>query len=78
MLRRPDADAVSKQLDELKSKGINSIAIAFVHSYVWGEHERLVADLAREKGFAVSVSGELQPMVRSSPLVSHVSAGNIC
>lgn len=64
ILRRPDPQVVSKQLDELKSKGINSIAIAFVHSYLWGEHERLVADLAREKGFAVSVSGELQPMVR--------------
>lgn len=63
ILRKPDAQQVSDQLDELKSKGINSIAIAFVHSYLWGEHEEMVAKIAEEKGFDVSVSSKLQPMV---------------
>lgn len=67
ILRRPDRDTVSEQLDGLKAKGINSVAVALVHSYLWGDHERLVADLAREKGFAVSVSHELQPMVSPPP-----------
>ena len=64
VLRRPDPKVVSEQLDGLKVRGINSIAIAFVHSYLWGEHEDMVAEIAEEKGFAVSVSSKLQPMVR--------------
>ena len=64
VLRRPDPNVVSKQLDELKAKGINSVAIAFVHSYLWNDHEEMVARIAKDKGFAVSVSSELQPMVR--------------
>ena len=68
ILRRPDREVVSKQLDELKAKGINSVAVALVHSYLWGDHEKIVADLAREKGFAVSVSHELQPQVCLFPL----------
>jgi len=74
-LRRPDPKAVAEQLDALKAKGISSIAIAFVHSYMWGEHEDFVARIAEEKGFAVSVSSQLQPMVSGyrlphSPLIS--------
>jgi hypothetical protein len=67
ILSRPDPNLVSKQLDELKARGISSIAIAFVHSYLWGEHERMVAEIAEKKGFAVSVSSQLQPMVRTRP-----------
>lgn len=63
VLNRPDPAAVSRQLDSLWSKGIKSIAIAFVHSYLWGEHEEMVAEIARDKGFEVSVSSKLQPMV---------------
>ena len=63
-MHRPDPAVVSKQLDALWEKGIKSIAIAFVHSYLWGEHEDMVAKIAREKGFEVSVSNTLQPMVR--------------
>lgn len=64
VLSRPDPKVVEEQLDALKARGISSIAIAFVHSYLWGEHERLVAEIAKKKGFAVSVSSQLQPMVR--------------
>ena len=63
ILRRPDPKVVTEQLDKLWSKGIKSIAIAFLHSYLWGEHEEMVAKIAREIGFEVSVSSKLQPMV---------------
>jgi 5-oxoprolinase (ATP-hydrolysing) len=63
ILQRPDPEIVGKQLDALWGKGIKSLAIAFVHSFLWGEHEELVAKIAREKGFEVSVSSQLQPMV---------------
>ncbi|ORY28998.1 Hydantoinase B/oxoprolinase-domain-containing protein [Naematelia encephala] len=64
ILQRPDPERVSRQLDQLKAKGINSLGIAFVHSYLWGEHEELVAKIAIEKGFEVSVSSKLQPMIK--------------
>lgn len=63
VLSRPDPDVVKRQLDSLWNKGIKSIAIAFVHSYLWGEHEEMVAKIAEEMGFEVSVSSKLQPMV---------------
>ena len=70
---------MSKQLDELKAKGINSVAIAFVHSYLWSEHEEMVARIAKEKGFAVSVSSELQPMVSAlAAQYPHSSAASFC
>lgn len=55
---------MAAQLDGLKARGINSIAIAFVHSYLWDKHEKLVADIAIKKGFQVSVSSALQPMIK--------------
>jgi len=66
ILQRPDPAKVGKQLESLWKKGIKSLAIAFVHSYLWGEHEELVAKIARDIGFEVSVSSKLQPMVCSS------------
>lgn len=63
VLRRPNMDTVSEQLDGLLSKGIKSIAVAFAHSFLWGKHEEMVAEMAREKGFEVSESSKIQPMV---------------
>lgn len=63
ILQRPTTDEIHEKLDYLLSQGIKSIAIAFLHSYLWGEHEAIVAEIAKEKGFQVSVSSELQPMV---------------
>jgi 5-oxoprolinase (ATP-hydrolysing) len=63
VIKKPDMAVVSKQLDELKEKGIKSVAVAFVHSYLWGDHEAAVSKLAEEKGFDVSMSSKLQPMV---------------
>lgn len=67
LLRQIKEEEVNEKLDHLLSKGIKSIAIAFVHSYLWGKHEELVAKIAREKGFSVSVSSQLQPMVMMCP-----------
>jgi 5-oxoprolinase (ATP-hydrolysing) len=63
ILQRPQESEIHEKLDFLLSKGVKSIAVAFLHSYLWGEHENMVAKIAKEKGFQVSVSSELQPMV---------------
>lgn len=64
ILSRPDEADVKVKLDALWKKGIKSIAVAFVHSYLWNDHEELVAKIARDIGFQVSVSSQLQPMIK--------------
>jgi 5-oxoprolinase (ATP-hydrolysing) len=56
----PDLDQVRNELETLKSDGVDALAIVFMHAYAYPEHERAVAGLAREMGFAqVSVSHEV-------------------
>src|SRR5664280_1068202 len=44
---------------------IAAVAIVFMHAYRYPEHERQVAALAREMGFAqVSVSHEVSPLIK--------------
>lgn len=64
VLARPDPSQVKEKLKALWDKGIKSIAVAFVHSYLWSEHEDQVAKIARDLGFEVSVSSQLQPMIK--------------
>ncbi|CAI5531542.1 unnamed protein product [Closterium sp. Naga37s-1] len=55
-------------LEKVLARGIKSLAIAFLHSYTFPDHERAVAALAREMGFKqVSASSDLVPMVRIVP-----------
>src|SRR5665648_975059 len=56
--RAPDLEAA-------KADGIAAVAIVFMHAYRYPEHERQVAALARELGFAqVSVSHEVSPLIK--------------
>ncbi|PBK75904.1 hypothetical protein ARMSODRAFT_950262 [Armillaria solidipes] len=64
VLKTPDADTIKIQLQSLWDEGFRSIAVALLHSYVYPEHENLVSGIARKMGFAVSVSSELQPMIK--------------
>lgn len=73
VIKAPDVDKVKEQLEELWNKGFKSLALALVHSYTFTDHEQLLARLAKERGFQVSVSHELQPMV-SIQLTTHCVA----
>ncbi|KAJ3755736.1 Hydantoinase B/oxoprolinase-domain-containing protein [Lentinula raphanica] len=64
IIRRPDPSHITAQLQSLQDAGFRSIAIALLHSYTFPDHENLVADIARRMGFVVSVSSEIQPMVK--------------
>ncbi|GAB7353474.1 hypothetical protein MBLNU459_g3929t1 [Dothideomycetes sp. NU459] len=65
VLKAPDLEAVRKDLEAVWDEGFRSLAIAFVHSYTFPDHERAVAQVARELGFTtLAVSSELQPMIR--------------
>lgn len=68
ILKRPDTSKIQEMLDKIWQSGIRSLAITFMHSYIFPEHEKIVAGMARKMGFDCSVSSEIQPMV-SSPLL---------
>src|SRR5690349_24875672 len=63
--KEPSIPAVCADLVAAKADGINAVAIVFMHAYRYPEHERLIAALAREMGFAqVSVSHEVSPLIK--------------
>src|SRR5271154_5574575 len=63
--RALDLAAVRAELVGAKGDGIRAGAIVRVHAYRYGEHERQVAALARDMGFAqVSVSHEVSPLIK--------------
>ncbi len=63
ILRRPDMEEIREQLEHLKRESFKSLALCLIHSYIYPNHEREIALLARSMGFDVSVSSELQPTV---------------
>ncbi|KAG6841174.1 hypothetical protein C0991_001099 [Blastosporella zonata] len=68
ILQRPNADAVKHDLQRLFDDGYRSLAIVFVHSYTFPDHERVVGELARSIGFDhVSESAQLLPMIKMVP-----------
>src|SRR5690348_1556116 len=63
--RTPDLAAVRRDLEAAMRDGLKAVAIVFMHAYRYPEHERQVAALAREMGFAqVSVSHEVSPLIK--------------
>lgn len=65
VLRRPDPDVVRRQLKDLLAEGYSSLAVSFMHAYVYPEHENVVADVARELGFKyVTTSSATSPNIK--------------
>ena len=64
VLKRPDYDMIRKDLENLWNEGYQNVAIALMHSYTYPEHEITISKLAKDIGFEVAVSSELQPMIR--------------
>lgn len=60
-----DLEIARQEFLELSRQGIDSIAICLMNAYVQPEHERQLAEIARELDFAeVSVSSELAPLIK--------------
>ncbi|MFO1413010.1 MAG: hydantoinase B/oxoprolinase family protein [Burkholderiales bacterium] len=60
-----DLAAARRDLAAAFAAGIRAVAIVLMHGYRHPEHERALADLAREIGFAqVSVSHEVSPLMK--------------
>lgn len=64
--RAPDPQAVARLVAELRDKGIEAIAVCFVHSYTNPAHERLVGEIIAEiaPDLRVSLSSDVVPEIR--------------
>ena len=63
--REPDLATARAALESAKADGIKAVAVVFMHAYRFPEHEKRVAALARELGFAqVSASHEISPLIK--------------
>lgn len=62
-----DLAQVKAELQRLKGQGIQSLSVALVHSYAYPEHERQIGEIAQEMGFSVTLSSNLQPMIKVVP-----------
>ncbi|CAM9499853.1 unnamed protein product, partial [Laminaria digitata] len=68
VVKEPDLVAVKEGLQAVLDQGITSLAVVFMHSYTFAEHEERVGKLAQEMGFShVSLSSEVVPMVKAVP-----------
>ncbi|PVV00368.1 hypothetical protein BB560_005254 [Smittium megazygosporum] len=75
ILKHLDLDRIEKQLLEPYNKGIRSIAICFLHSYTYPEHETQVRDLALKIGYThVTMSSQVMPMIKAVPRGHSASA----
>ncbi|MCK5931939.1 MAG: hydantoinase B/oxoprolinase family protein [Fulvimarina manganoxydans] len=60
-----DEGAAREALDAAKAEGIDAVAIVFMHSWRYPEHEAKAKALAKEAGFTqISVSHEVSPLVK--------------
>lgn len=60
-----DCAQAEVELRKLKAQGYNAVAIVFMHAYKYPEHEKSVAQIARDLGFEqVSVSHEVSPLIK--------------
>lgn len=51
IIRPLDEDEVKEKLARLQAKGIDTIAVCLVHSYLYPTHEDRIAKIAKEMGF---------------------------
>lgn len=68
VLRPLDEDEVRAQLEDLRNAGFDALAIVFMHGWKFQAHEKRVAAIARELGFAqVSAGHEVAPLIKLIP-----------
>ncbi|OJJ43594.1 hypothetical protein ASPZODRAFT_19316 [Penicilliopsis zonata CBS 506.65] len=64
IIRRLDEDQTRSVLRDLRKQGFTAVAIAFLHSHLYQEHERLAGRIAEEEGFTVSLSSIISPRIK--------------
>ncbi|KAI1268420.1 hydantoinase [Xylariaceae sp. FL1019] len=67
ILKTPDLNLIKQDLQKLWDSGYRSVAVALMHSYNYPDHELVIGALAQEMGFKVSLSSQLQSMIKLVP-----------
>lgn len=64
--KAPDVESIRAQLKKIREEtNINSVAIVFLHSYLFNEHEKIVGNICKEVGYQnVSISHEITTMTK--------------
>lgn len=61
----PDTDTIEAGLKEARDAGIDSVAIVFMHSWIYGDHEIIAASIANKLGFSqISISHLVSPLIK--------------
>ncbi|KAF5010335.1 hypothetical protein F66182_15464, partial [Fusarium sp. NRRL 66182] len=59
VLQPVNVEAVRGQIRKLRDEGFTSLAVCFMHSHIFPDHEKLVGDIAAEEGLeSISLSSE--------------------
>jgi 5-oxoprolinase (ATP-hydrolysing) len=65
LVRPLDEDRARAELARIRAGGIDALAIVLMHGWKYPEHERRIAAIARDLGFAqISVSHEVAPLIK--------------
>lgn len=65
VLKKPDAGLIRNQLEDLRREGYSSVAVSFMHAYVYPDHEEMVAEIAKDVGFKyVTTSSSTSPNIK--------------
>ncbi|EGT48596.1 hypothetical protein CAEBREN_03618 [Caenorhabditis brenneri] len=63
-----EEEELEKDLKMLMDKGIKSVAVLFLHSFIYPSHEKQAGEIAKKFGFDyVSLSHEVMPMIKVVP-----------
>lgn len=65
--RELDTEKVRADLQILKKQGYSSVAVALINSFACPDHELKIGEIASKLGFSVSLSSQLQPMIKVVP-----------
>ncbi len=65
VVRRLDEEHARRALQAIRSSGIDALAIVLMHGWRHADHERRLAEIARDLGFSqISVSHEVAPRIK--------------
>ena len=65
VVRRLDEDRARADLNILRARGFDALAIVLMHGWRFTDHEKRLAEIARELGFTqISVSHEVAPLIK--------------
>ncbi|HRQ66547.1 MAG TPA: hydantoinase/oxoprolinase family protein, partial [Xanthomonadaceae bacterium] len=63
-----DEDAIRRDLEAARARGLRAVAIALMHGYRQPQHEQRIGEIAREIGFGqISLSHQVTPSMRIVP-----------